>query len=122
MNEWQADRDREKQLRRSTSAQRGLVAIGTVGALGAAVAIGVSQASRSTGGSADQQNGTTSQQAQTQQPGERDDDGGSSDDDGGFSDDEGRQPRFQDNQSQQSGGQLAVPGNGGPAQGQSHGS
>ena len=119
MNDWQTRQDRERQVRRTTSARRGLVAVGAVGALGTAMAIGVGQVTRSSQGTDDGSGFAQQNSQRAQQPTPRSDDGEFGD--GEFGDDDGQQPQFQ-NPPPQQGGQLVTPGNGGPAQGQSGGS
>jgi hypothetical protein len=120
-------RDRESQARRTAAARRGLVAAGTVGALGAALTIGVTQTIASNDSGTEDQSTVPQQDApqDTQQDAqrahqpavhERDDEEG---DEG--SDDQQLQ-QVPNPQPPQNGGQLAVPGNGGAPQGQSSGS
>src|SRR6478735_6857883 len=89
---------RQQQVRRTTRARRGVVAVGAVGALGTAIAIGVTT----------QASGTTDT---TQQNGSGDRSGSSTDDQGAGGDLGGDQ---QFDQSTPDSGQFASPGNGAP--------
>ncbi len=122
MNDPRKGQERENQERRTATVRRGLVAAGTVGALGAALTIGVTQTIASNRGGAEDQSTVPQQETQQEtqqahQPAvhERDDDEGS--DDG-----QQQQQQVPNPQPPQGSGQLAVPGNGGPPQGQSSGS
>ena len=114
-------RARGQQLRRTTSARRGVVAVGAVGALGAALAIGVNQVHRTTQPASDTQGGVAQQSGagigQQPTPAHRGDAGS-----GGSADARQRQHRLHKNQPPKGGSQLVAPGTGGPVQGQSGGS
>ncbi len=118
MKEAQTDQDRTSQLRRTTAVRRSVVAVGTVGALGTGLAIGVHQLAGSTStDSTANQAGVAGHTTQgNQQPSREHGDEGEGSDEGQ------RQPRTNNQQPSQGGVQLAVPGNGGPAQAHSSGS
>ena len=108
MTDWNPDSGRQQQVRRTARARRGVVAVGAVGALGTAIAIGVTtQASGTTDttqgdGSGGQPRGWTDDRGESgdlaQEEHEHEDD------------DEDQQL----DQSTPDGGQLAVPGGGAP--------
>ena len=120
MPEEQSDQVRESQLRRTTAARRGVVAVGAVGALGTAMAVGVGQLTASLDSHSASSAHRTSvardgTRASRQATRERNDDENGSD--------EGqKQTKHRTRQAPQNSGTLVVPGNGGQTQGQSSGS
>jgi hypothetical protein len=111
--------DRDRQVRRTLTARRGVIAAGTLGAVGAAVAVGVTTQTADAGGDDDDQTGSVTQPAR--QDAQQDQTEGQSQDQS--------QQQSQDSSRQQSqarpapsDGQLAAPGGSGPPQGGSGGS
>lgn len=115
MTDSQQPGDRERQVRRTTSARRVVVATGAVGALGAAVAIGVGTQTGGTNAGEQDDQANLAQQGTTTATSRARDDEGEGGDDGVTR--QRQQPRQSAPQNQ-----LAAPGGAGPAHAGSGGS